>query len=278
MLIEKIKNGAKSSYAKVAIGVGSEQSDYQQKIIESVGKSLEYARIVLVGNEKCFEKCTSKEVEIVHSSYPEKEMVELLLNGEIDACVRGALKATKMLFEIKEQMKPKKIGRVALLRAHDGHEFLFAPVGIDEGYDVSDKIFLLKEGVKLANKLGIEPKIAVLSGGRAEDRGRSEFVDRTIDDAERVISMAKRDGIARNIKHYHILIEDAIREKADFLLAPDGVSGNLIFRTLTFLGGEYGYGAPFVGLNRLIVDTSRAQSSGEYTIAIALASFLSEGW
>ena len=278
MLIEKIKNGAKNSHAKVAIGMGSEQSDYQQKIIESAGKSLEYAKMVLVGNEKCFEKCTSKEFEIVHSSHPEKEMVGLLLSGEIDACVRGTLKATKMLFEIKEQMKPKKIGRVALLRAHDGHEFLFAPVGIDEGYDVSDKIFLLEEGVKLANKLGIEPKIAVLSGGRGEDRGRSKFVDRTIDDAERVIDMARRDGIVRNIKHYHILIEDAIREKANFLLAPDGVSGNLIFRTLTFLGGEYGYGAPFVGLNRLIVDTSRAQSSEEYTIAIALASFLSGRW
>ncbi|MDL5501593.1 MAG: methyltransferase, partial [Candidatus Methanoperedens sp.] len=52
---------------------------------------------------------------------------------------------------------------------------------------------------------------------------------------------------------------------------PDGISGNLIFRTLVFLGGGYGHGAPVL-MEKVFVDTSRV--GGHYTRAIMLASAL----
>ena len=74
-----------------------------------------------------------------------------------------------------------------------------------------------------------------------------------------------------NITNYNILIEDAIKE-ANFILAPDGISGNLIFRTLVFLGGGDGVGAPVLMDDYVFVDTSRV--GGHYTKAIMLASAL----
>ncbi len=68
----------------------------------------------------------------------------------------------------------------------------------------------------------------------AEPQGR----DRTcmwikrLDDAKFVILRAREEGY--NVRHYGILIEDAVGE-ANFILAPDGVSGNLIFRTLVLV-------------------------------------------
>jgi len=56
------------------------------------------------------------------------------------------------------------------------------------------------------------------------------------------------------------------------LIAPDGVSGNLIFRTLHFLGGWDALGAPVLNIGRVYVDTSRAKAS--YADSIELAASL----
>jgi len=71
-------------------------------------------------------------------------------------------------------------------------------------------------------------------------------------------------------KNYSILIEDAIGG-ANFIVAPDGISGNLIFRTLVFLGGGHGYGAPVL-MDKVFVDTSRVKD--DFAGAIMLASAL----
>jgi len=73
--------------------------------------------------------------------------------------------------------------------------------------------------------------------------------------------------------HCEILIENAI-ETCGLIIAPDGISGNLVFRTLTFLGGGHGHGAPVVNISRIFVDTSRA--SPNYVNALLLAASLLE--
>ncbi|MDD1717629.1 MAG: phosphotransacetylase, partial [Methanoregulaceae archaeon] len=52
------------------------------------------------------------------------------------------------------------------------------------------------------------------------------------------------------------------------------ISGNLIFRTLVFLGAGKGHGAPVINIDKIFVDTSRA--SPDYTNAILLAEKLLE--
>jgi predicted methyltransferase MtxX (methanogen marker protein 4) len=94
-------------------------------------------------------------------------------------------------------------------------------------------------------------------------------IDRTIDDAAEVVSQLGQDGIdARGVE---ILIEDASRD-CDVIIAPDGISGNLIFRTLHFLGRGKALGAPVLNIDRPYIDTSRAKVS--YSDSIALAALL----
>jgi predicted methyltransferase MtxX (methanogen marker protein 4) len=102
------------------------------------------------------------------------------------------------------------------------------------------------------------------------DIGRDRRVDRTLADGEFIKGRALELGI--NTKHYTILIEDAVKE-SNFIIAPDGISGNLIFRTVAFLGGGDGLGAPVLMDDYVFVDTSRV--GGHFTKAIMLASALS---
>ncbi len=149
-------------------------------------------------------------------------------------------------------------------------------MGIDEGENVEDKIRLIEGGVKLQKLLGIKPIIAVLSGGRLEDYGRSPFVDELFEEAERVVRVA-RERVGEEIYHQGILIEDAIK-KASMVIAPNGVIGNIIFRVLTLIGGGNAFGAPIIDLMpKVFVDVSRAMKSylDSILLSVALTNLLS---
>ena len=88
-------------------------------------------------------------------------------------------------------------------------------------------------------------------------------------EGEKLTSMALDTGM--QAKHFGILLEKAV-ESSNFVIAPDGITGNLIFRALHFFGGAKGIGAPVVNMDKLFVDTSREKE--DYTASIALASAL----
>jgi predicted methyltransferase MtxX (methanogen marker protein 4) len=121
--------------------------------------------------------------------------------------------------------------------------------------------------------MGMVPKIAVLSGGRAEDVGRSSKIDESIAQGE-ILSRITRNKYI--VKHYYILIENAIADHANFILAPDGISGNLIFRSLIFLGSGKSHGALTLGIKEILVDTSRSQNVEGYIRALKFAKYLAD--
>jgi predicted methyltransferase MtxX (methanogen marker protein 4) len=57
-------------------------------------------------------------------------------------------------------------------------------------------------------------------------------------------------------------------------MAPDGVTGNLIFRSLHFLGARRAFGAPVVNIDQPFVDTSRAKT--DFSDPVLLAAGLAE--
>ncbi|HJJ66027.1 MAG TPA: phosphotransacetylase, partial [Methanocorpusculum sp.] len=151
--------------------------------------------------------------------------------------------------------------RIALLETSAGQKFFFAPVGVDEGWTVSEKVSFVEDGRRLARAFGLPDKAVILSGGRLGDIGRHEMVDRTIYEAEEAAEIS-------GAVHGEILIEDAVSD-AGVIIAPDGISGNLIFRTLVFLGGGIGHGALIVNIKDLFIDSSRASSSYEGILSMA---------
>lgn len=262
-LLSEIERKAKYNHARIGIGIGR----ISENLIKSAEEAEEYAEVVLVGDGKEI-KATGTELEVIHSKEPEKKLVELLVQDEIEGAVRGTMSATKTLSELKKAFKLAKLQRIALLETADGVPFFLAPVGIDEGNTIEEKIELIKKGVKHIERFGIETRVGVLSGGRFEDRGRDARVDRTLDEAEMLTKNLQEIGI--NARNFSILIEDAIKE-ANFIIAPDGISGNLIFRTLVFLGKGHGYGAPVL-MEKVFVDTSRVKE--DIAGAVMLASAL----
>jgi putative methanogen marker protein 4 len=261
-ILSKIERKAETNHARIGLGIGK----VSESLIRSAQDSCEFAEVVLVGDEKQI-RAMDTALEIIHSTEPSKKLVELLVKGDIDGAVRGTLSATKTLSELKSSLGLTKLFRIALMETVDRTPFFLAPVGIDEGNSVEDKIILVKRGVEHMNRLGIESSVGILSGGRFEDRGRDETVDRTLVEAETVTQRLKNMGI--NATNYSILIEDAIKE-ANFIIAPDGISGNLIFRTLVFLGGGHGYGAPVL-MDKVFVDTSRVKEDAARAIMLASA-------
>lgn len=265
-LVDIIRKKAIQNRAKVAIGI----RDPTKKIITSAEEAHEqgFAEVVLVGDQQAIASLGTH-LEVVGTNEPEKVMVDLLASGYVDAAVRGTARASDTLSYLKKTFKIEKLHRVALLTTADGTPFFIAPVGIDEGEDLADKMEFARLGSEHIRRFGIEPVLGILSGGRMGDLGRNSRVDRTLADGEFIANRLNEMSI--QAKHYTILIEDAIKE-ANFIIAPDGISGNLIFRTLVFLGCGDGMGAPVLMDKYVFVDTSRV--GGHYTKAIMVAGAL----
>ncbi len=205
-------------------------------------------------------------LNIVTCPDPEQALVSDLMAGRIDAAVRGTLPANATLRALKAAAGVDHLERIALLETSRGRKFLLTPVGVDEGWTVSEKLELIRKGKEIARKFGLSEKTGILSGGRLGDVGRHRQVDASMAEAELVARLSGSE-------HCEILIEDAV-ETCGLIIAPDGISGNLIFRTLVLLGNGYGHGAPVVNISRIFVDTSRA--SPNYANALLLAASLLE--
>ena len=202
---------------------------------------------------------------------PEK-LVDDLISGEIDAAVRGDMSSSVLLPLLKRKMGVPELERIVLLEPIGGKLVIAAPVGIDEGWTVEQKYNLAVKSVELMKKIGMGTRIAVMSGGRKDDIGRHEVVDRTIRDALELVDRLNAEGY--DAYHAEILIENAVND-ADLIIAPDGISGNLIFRTMHLIGGALALGAPIINIDKVFIDTSRAKK--DYKDSIALAMRLTEG-
>lgn len=247
----------------VTVGLGAASPDPKiLSTVRAVGREVDLILFSPPGTAGSFPDA----VTVVEEEEPEAALVAALVEGRIDAAVRGTLPASSTLKALKQAAGVDHLERIALLETADGHLFLLAPVGVDEGWTVEEKVRFVERGREIARSFGLPGGVAVLSGGRLGDLGRHPVVDRTMADAELVARLT-------GAEHTEILVEDAVG-RYGMIVAPDGISGNLIFRTLTFLGAGAGHGAPVVNIDKIFVDTSRA--SADYTNAIMLAKSLAE--
>jgi predicted methyltransferase MtxX (methanogen marker protein 4) len=154
--------------------------------------------------------------------------------------------------------------RAALLQSGK-RAFFLGPVGIDEGRNVEEKLQLVLRVESLLGRLGVKARVGVLAGGRKEDASRG--AGKSLREAEELVKILGKEGI--DSSSYEIRIEDAF-EHSNVIIAPSGVAGNLIFRTLVFLGSGKGWGAPFL-MEKVFIDTSRAKKDYEKAVKLACA-------
>jgi len=233
-----------------------------------------------------------------------EELIEAVKDKNIHAVIRGSL-TSSIIKDLKNlnnfeninesnqfssSKSLKSINRASYIQKDD-KEFLLAPVGIDEGESIDEKVEIAIQSFEFIKKCGKVPKIAILAGGRREDFGRNQKIDKTLTESEKLSSKLKEEiekkilkrssnslskgkeefNTEYSIKNYYILIEKAISEGNNIIIAPDGIIGNLLFRTLVLLNSYNSYGAIALGFNKVFIDTSRDQSKEGYLRAIKLA-------
>ncbi len=211
-----------------------------------------------------FEKEYQADIDLVHD---DNDLANAILDDDIDAVVRGSLAASGVIKKVKENFPD--ISRATYVNG-DGKEFLLSPVGIDEGSTIDEKFKIAENCGEFLEKLGKEPKIAILADGRKGDYGRSEKISKSIDDSEKLTQMIK-ENTDFEVKNYYILIEQAIQDKCNVIIAPDGIIGNIIFRTLILVNSWPSYGAVTFAINGIYIDTSRDQSVEGYLRSLIFA-------
>lgn len=199
--------------------------------------------------------------------YRDKDMVQAVLDDKIHGVVRGSLPASNIMKELKAVYP--NITRATYVNG-DEYEFLLTPVGIDEGETVEDRLDIVKNCIDFLKRLGKTPKIAVLAEGRKDDFGRGPEVSQSITDSEKLTELIK-ENTDEEVENYYILVEKAIKDGCNIIVAPNGRVGNIIFRTLVLLNSWPSYGAITFGMDKIYIDTSRDQSIEGYVRSLTLA-------
>ena len=220
-------------------------------------------------------KNIKKAIDIFKKQYPDVEIIQVdndddlvkeILNPDTTGVVRGSLPASSVMKQLKSEFP--NISRATYVNGE--YEFLLTPVGIDEGNDLDEKLEIAINCGNFLKKLNKTPKIAVLADGREGDYGRSDKISSSIDDSRKLTELIK-ENTDFDVENYFILIEKAIKDDCNVIIAPDGIIGNIIFRTLILLNSWPSYGAVTFGVDGIYIDTSRDQTVEGYLRSLNLA-------
>jgi putative methanogen marker protein 4 len=266
---------ATSNKAKVAVGLNSDLPSAERVVNSALFAKREgYAEPIFISAKKpespLFD-AVGKDMSLIVDKSPHVTLVELLKEGTVDSAIRGNLASKELIPLLREEFNCPNLCRITLLDIAN-RLVMLAPVGIDEGDKLEDLLMIAGHAKRLAEALRMPCNVAVISGGRLEDRGRSKKVDSMLSASESLTKELKAVGISA--VNVGIEIERAIEGDSTLILAPDGVMGNLIFRSLVLVGNVESFGAYAAALPRVYVDTSRAK--GSFMLPIVLASALSK--
>jgi predicted methyltransferase MtxX (methanogen marker protein 4) len=295
-ILHEIEKFIKKSASNICIGLGEDKA--QNKKISAICE--EFSRkfdltIILIRREDSEKKSDLKDVAEklvakirgfkgkgkifnINTDRPERLLLNLVFFGDNFSGIRGSLPSSKFLSSLKSIFnsqfnKTPTFSRIALLETAEGDQFFFAPVGIDEAKTMKSKTKVIRYADKLIKLLRLEPKVSVLSGGRAGDTGRDTRVDQLMKEAQELEKLFKDEDL--KLYNEQILIENAIKRKSSFILAPEGISGNLIYRTLVHLGNGKAYGALYASIffdfNKILIDCSRIAKTTEILGSLILS-------
>lgn len=230
-----------------------------KKIAIGIGKNNNIVKAIEIFKNK-------HDVDIIALENDEN-LVKAILDDDVDAVVRGSLPASGVIKELKKHFND--MSRATYVNG-ENHEFLLTPVGIDEGNNIEEKFKIAKNCAEFLKKISKEPKIAILADGRKGDYGRSEQISKSIDESEQLTKMIK-ENTDFNVKNYYILIEQALNDDCNIIIAPDGIIGNIIFRTLILVNSWPSCGAVTFGIDGIYIDTSRDQTVEGYLRSLNFA-------
>jgi len=265
-------------------------------VLEAVKNAYKENIIVplLVGNKEEIEKIGREidfdlsGIEIYDEKNPAKsavKAVELIKQGKADILMKGLVSTAPLLKAVLDKEKGLTTGSTlshfALVESPYYHKLIgVTDAAMNIAPEFNEKVQIIKNSLGLFHSLGIqEPKVAIV--------GPLEVVNPKIDSTSHGAMLAvmnKRnqikgckidgplamDNAVSKEAAEHKGIESEVAGDADILVAPDLNSGNIMYKTLMFLGGATS-AAVILGAKVPIVLTSRADTDKSKMMSIALA-------
>lgn len=249
---------------------------------------------IFVGNKVNIEK-VSKEInfdlsniEIVEEPDPANasiKAVSLIREGKADILMKGLVPTATLLKAVLDKenglRKGDTLSHFAFIESPYYHKLLgITDAAMNIAPDFNEKVDILKNAIEVFHRLGNDnPKVAVI--------GPLEVVNPKIESTVHgamLTMMNKRKQITGCIVDGPFAIDNAVSKEAaehkgivsevagdaDIIITPELNSGNILYKSLNFLGGGIS-AAVIMGARVPIVLTSRADSEKSKMMSIALA-------
>jgi len=293
-LDELVRRAQKKESRKLVVAAAQDEH-----VLEAVAKAYEAEIIepVLVGNLNQIKKiCNDLKISTINYTTIEESdpvkacelSVSLIKEGKADILMKGMVATALFLKAIlnKENglRKRKVLSHVALFEVPAYHKLIgITDAAMNIQPDIHEKINIIDNAVEVFHRLGQpRPKVAVL--------GPVEVVNEKIESTQHAAtlkSMNERNEIQGCIIDGPLALDIAVAKEAaehknipgevagdaDILVTPDLNSGNILYKSLIFLGGSTS-AAVVMGASAPIVLTSRADSEKSKFMSIVLAAAL----
>jgi len=256
------------------------------------------AKFILVGDASKIRELLHAEglddalFEIQHAdSHKEaaERAVSLVLEGKATVVMKGELHTSVFLKAVLDKERGLRTGnlvsQITVTEKVEGEGLLmFTDCAMNIAPTLEEKKQIIENAVGLAVKLGYaRPKVAVLSAVELVNPAMPDTLDAAI-----LSKMADRGQIEHAIVDGPFALDNAIsitaaRQKkiagdvagrADIVLVPNLLVGNVIHKGLTYLAGKR-IAAAVMGAKVPIVMTSRADTTDTKLLSIAIATYIS---
>jgi predicted methyltransferase MtxX (methanogen marker protein 4) len=264
MFIKKVEELLPISKSKIAFGL----IEPEQEILDSLEKASRYADITLVGPKAIG---GIKNFDIKISKEPNKKIIDMLLADEVDGIIRGTIDDYSTYEYYKEKTGESSLCEAVLIQAINGQQFFLAPASNREGWGRQEKLELVLGIAKFIKEWNIDPKIAIITGIRSTTykkqknikEGWEGLLNKTQEEADWLIEELKKQKF--KAKNYEIESNTALKDNCNFIIPPNGMVGNQMFRMLLFSGAKI-MSATRIGLSRLYEDNSRTEKDFEFHV------------
>ncbi len=288
-LIEKAKNKPRQ---RIAVAAAEDEP-----VLKSIKAAMQDGIVtpILIGDKSEIEKTAQSidfdisDVKIVHNekgpNASAKIAVSMVKNGEADVLMKGFVSTGALLKAVLDKenglRKGNVLSHVAFFESPYYHKLLcVTDVAMNIAPDFETKIHILNNAVEACHKIGIKnPKVAVIAAVETVNPKMEATVH-----AAMLKTMSDRKQFSGCIVDGPLAIDNAIDKHAaehkgiasevagdcDVMLVPDIEAGNILYKSLNFLGGATS-AAVIMGATVPIVLTSRSDSEISKMLSIALA-------
>ncbi|MEK6594861.1 MAG: bifunctional enoyl-CoA hydratase/phosphate acetyltransferase [Pseudomonadota bacterium] len=212
----------------------------------------------------------------------------LVREGQAEALMKGSLHTDELMTVIVSRAAGLRTSRrishvfVMDVPAHD-RLLLVTDAAVNIAPELRVKADIVRNAIDLAHAIGIdEPRVALLSAVETVNPGIASSVD-----AAALREMAQRGEITGGIVDGPLAFDNAISAQAarikgivspvcgavDILVVPALEAGNILYKSLVYLGGALAAGV-VMGARVPVILTSRADSPASRTASAAVASLL----